>query len=436
MDKGGVILDPELAIINKAISGGMNELRLTGINHLYFRRYPHIWRWIESFFDKRKKTPEIATVTEQFPDLLILPTPEPVEYYVGRLLDSIKRAEYVEYVDKLNSALKVRDMDAARSLTVGLYSSVAFNSAETGDLVGSETLGKTMSLIKGAEKSFQSAITTGLTAANEEIGGWYPGEFCAYIGPPYSGKSWVMINNAVSCVKAGQRVVLASGEMPPEQVWMRFLSLYFNLPAKRVRQGRLTDTEKRDLRRLLKETTMPGEIYVPRLFDVSGTDLLKRKIYQYGPDVVFVDSWYSLVDTRSRYARWEELANLASDFKKMALDMRIPIVITHQMGRQGAERQRGAKLSDIAGSFDIIGWLDVCAVVVLNDELRKTREMGLIFRKVRDLDPFSFTVRFNVNSGEPMETQKETWVLEEVGKSSPVGMSEEDLDQLARSSYL
>lgn len=429
-------MDPEIAIINKAISGGMNELRLTGINHLYFKRFEHIWRWVESFFEKHKKTPDISTATEQFPDLIILPTPEPVEHYITRLTDSIKRAEYVEYVDKLNAALKIRDMEAARSLTTGLYTSVAFSSTETGDLVGSEHISKTMSLVKGAEKAFQSAITTGLGVADESIGGWYPGEFIALIGPPYSGKSWLMINNAVQCVKSGGKVILASGEMPPNQVWMRFIALYFGLPAARVRQGRLTDTEKRDLRKVVKETVMPGEIYIPKLFDTNGTDLLRRKIYQYNPDIVFVDSWYSLVNSRKGTARWEELANLASDFKQMALDMNIPIVISHQMGRAGAERTKGARLTDIAGSFDIISWLDIAMVVVLNDELRKTRELGLIARKVRDGDPFSFTVRFCVNDGEPITTQKESWVLEEISKSSPVGLSDDDLDQLSRSSYL
>jgi len=426
-------MDPEIGVINKAITGNLHEIRLLGINDLYFQRWLTVWQFVEGFFEKNKKVPEAATVLEHFPKFFVVETPEPASYYVERLVASLQIKSYVTYVDNLNTALKNRDMEKARQLTTQLYSDVAYHSSETGDLVGSAEIKRSGKIIENVKAEFATAITTGFSSADEEIGGWRQGEFIGIVAPPYTGKSWTIFHNAKEIVAGGGKVVIGSCEMPKEEIWLRFMALYFNLPAKRLLQGRLTEVEERKVRKLIKQD-LPGEIYIIGGHDISGVDLLRRKIYQYAPDIVFWDSWYGLIPGGGRHSRWEELTGLASDFKRLALDMQVPIVVTHQMGREGATKQKG-KLTDIAGSFDIVGCLDVAFCLVLNEDLRRTRELGIICRKHRKFDPFSFAVKFNVNEGEDMSVSRETWILEEAAKSSPVGLTDEDLERMSQSGF-
>lgn len=425
--------DPEIHLVSKALAGCFGEIVLLGVTEDHFSRYKYVWKWLSDFESKYKKTPDVATFKEAFPEVGLLVSNEPVEHYIDMLQWSLERKEYVNYVDKLNVILKKRDRLGARELTTDLYRKVAYDVSEDKDIVGSLNIHDSYKFIRGIESNFTTLVPTGFSVADSEIGGWGNGEFIAYLAPPYSGKSWLLLNSAVSAVKSGRKVMVLSGEMPDDKVWLRFLCLYFGLPAKRAQQGRLTDVEKRKLRKGAKEN-LPGDIVIINGYNLTGTDLLRRKVLQYSPDLLLVDSWYSLINDNRGRARWEELSSLASEFKKMAMDLNIPVIVTHQMGRAGAERAKGARLSDVSGSFDLIGWLDVAIVAVLNDDLRKSKELGLIFRKARYFDPFSFTVKFNVNDGEEMVSSRDTWMLEDSGRPKS-GISDEELDYLTKSAY-
>lgn len=430
-------MDPEAAAINKAISGGYGELMVLGVNENQFYRWRSVWKWLNEFHNKYGKTPESITLSETFPDFPLVDTPERVSHYVDQLVFYNNKKAYVAYVDKLNVALKNKDQELAATLTESLFSQVVYHTSERRDLVGSEQISDAHNFVRKEEQNFSNALTSGFSVIDEEIGGWRPGELIAFIAPTYSGKTYLLLQSAKEAVKTGHKILVLSCEMMPEIVWLRFLCLWFGLPVKRAMQGRLTDNEKKKLKRVIKEGNFPGDIVILRGHDLKGTQLVRRKILQYSPDAVYIDSWYGLAEgIHSNRQTWEQLSSLAADFKRLAIDMGIPIVLTHQMGRAGAERTKGARLTDVAGSFDLIGWLDVAAVPVLNDDLRRTRELGIIVRKARNFDPFSFTVKFNVNDGEPIETQREMWVVEDAQKGSTVGLSDEDLDMITKSSMM
>jgi len=430
-------MDPEVALINKLISGGYGEITVLGVDAAMFRKWRSVWKWTNEFVSKYGKTPEIITLKENFPEFPILDTPETVQHYLDELTFNNNKRTYIDYVDKLNIALKSRDNSAAAVLTESLFSQVVYSSAERRDIIGSAHIPKVLDFLKEEENAFSNALTTGFSVMDEEMGGWRPGELIAFIAPTYSGKTYLLLQSAMAAVRSGGRVLVLSCEMMPEIVWMRFLCLWFNLPMKRAMQGRLTENEKKRLKSAVKSEKFPGDIVILRGHDIKGTQLVRRKILQYSPDAVYIDSWYGLVEgVHSSRQTWEQLASLAGDFKRLAIDTGVPIILTHQMGRAGAERAKGAKLTDVAGSFDLIGWLDVAAVPVLNEELRRTRELGVIVRKARNYDPFSFTLKFNVNEGEPIETSKEMWIVEDAQKGSPVGLSDEDLESITRSSMM
>jgi hypothetical protein len=118
------------------------------------------------------------------------------------------------------------------------------------------------------------------------------------------------------------------------------------------------------------------------------------------------------------------------------LETGVPVVITHQMGRAGGERRKGARLSDIAGSYNIVGWLDVALVLMMNDTLKRTSELGVLVRKIRDFDPMSFTVKLNVNEGEPMKVVRSRWIIEDAVEGRGERLSDDELDSLQDNSLI
>jgi hypothetical protein len=428
--------DPELLVLSKILSTeNLGAAKLLGLSSEMFLRWKGIFNWIESFEKKYKKCPSVITVQENFPEFIFLNTVETIEFYISELHNAISKKKYIDFVGELNVSLKAKDFGKAADLTSSLYRDVVYRPGESSDLRLSSVFSESLNTVNNFEVEFTKAIPTGYRVSDEEIGGWYPGDFNAFFGMPYTGKTWNLLWNAVCVAKAGGHALVGSGEMAPDKVHLRLLSLWFGVPAKRARQGKLTKKEKDTIKRLSQETPA-GEITIIECHTMRGIDLLRRKAFQYMPDAIFVDSWYSLLEKRRGMQRWEAITELASDFKRLALELNIPITVTHQLNRSAASSKRGGNLSDIAGAFDLAGWLDNAVFFVLNDELRKTREQGIIFRKARDFDPFSFTVDFNVNEGWPIKVKMESWVLEEMSNKIMGGISDDDLNDLVQSNYI
>jgi hypothetical protein len=286
--------DPEVNLLNKSIEVGMQSALRVGVKRTLFIRWQNVWDFCEKFFLEHNTTPTMDTVQEKFEVFPSVSVPEPLEHYFHEVEWSYERSRYIRYVDELNQAIK-DDPEQCKRLTTNLYVDIVCRPSFMDD-ISSGDLKDSYKLITSLEQDFALGIPTGFDVLDDEIGGIMAGEFWGIIGPPYTAKTWTLINLGLQAVRKGKNVLLISCEMIPQRVWIRFLSLLFELPAKRVRQGRLTIQEKKTLKGAVKTVEeLPGKITIIKPSS-RGIASIREKIYQYNPDIVLIDAWYDLVD--------------------------------------------------------------------------------------------------------------------------------------------
>jgi len=431
-------MNPEVCFITKVIeTEGMSQAMRLGAKLEHFLGYSNVWNWVLDFYEDNGYTPKLPTITDVFNDFVPEQCPEQLDFYFSEMLWRRDKARYIEYVKELTTSLKEEDRIKPVDLTSNLYKQVICSRGGSKDIDSEEEIKNAEDTIAYLKDYFKSCYPTGFERADIEFGGWGKGEFVGLMGPPYVGKTWVLLNSIDAAIRAGYKTLLVSCEMSPSRVWYRYLAYHLRIPAKRMLQGRLTDQEINDVKSKLDTIRNDGKLIIVPPSSVSGgaMDAIRRKVYEYSPDVVYIDSW-KMLDPKTLYSsRWERLTELAEETKYFALEMDIPVVVTHHVGREGSKRKQGARFEDVSGSFDILGYLDICAFVASNDELRQKKQVGLLFRKVRDFEPFSFTMTFEINEGKPMKMAEKVWVLETAQREKGDFLSDSEVDNIVEEGF-
>lgn len=419
----------ENQVITKVLGVGLEPATNLGLRSSSFLQFQNVWDWIVEFASSTGELPKADTVTNKFPAFSLEPAPEALKYYVDELYwDNFKQASR-DFVGDLSDAIKADDRRLAFELVSRYGRDALVRPDDIQDMVASDLLDKSTEFVESIYRDFIGGVPLGIERVDAEIGGAHPGEFCAFIAPTSSGKTWLILNAALAAARAGHQSLIFSCEMIPSRVWARLVALIYRLPAKRLRQGLLTAAEKS---RLEDPVDLPGDIRVvhvaSRTKHQTGIDLIRRKIYETSPSAVFIDAWYLLSSTSTYGTQdWQRLKALGEELRFLALETMVPIIVSHQATREGAKRRKGAQLTDVAGSWDLAGLLDIALFSVLTSELRAEKKLGIVARKAREFDPFSCTVHFDVNSGVPITVADNTWVTEKEIKDISTD-DDDDLD--------
>jgi len=183
-------------------------------------------------------------------------------------------------------------------------------------------------------------------------GGYGKGDLVLIFGNPKGGKSWVVAAMAAEAARLGYKVVLYALELGAEYVGKRLDSILTETPVDQIQKHK--DKVEQAMENL------PGQIIVKRYSPKraslatieSHLNQLKDQ-YDFVPDVIFID-YLDLLKTRTaRKERKEEIDDVYTDAKGLAVELNIPIVSPSQANRSGAEKEI-LESTHIAGSFDKI----------------------------------------------------------------------------------
>jgi len=185
-------------------------------------------------------------------------------------------------------------------------------------------------------------------------GGYGNGDLVLIFGNPKGGKSWVIAAMAVEAAKRGEKVVVYALELGAEYVGKRLDAILTGIPVDQVSklENRIkVEQAMRDL---------PGEIivkrYSPKRASLSTIESHLNQLkdqYDFKPSVVFIDYLDLLKNKTSRKDRKDDIDDVYTEAKGLAVDLGIPIVSPSQANRSGAEKEI-LESSHIAGSFDKI----------------------------------------------------------------------------------
>jgi replicative DNA helicase len=263
----------------------------------------------------------------------------------------------VNDIGRLKEAAAKRRLDAhkaywAKNPNVGVddidrdLQAIKASAAMPAGIKISDALYEIMSLSDAESKRSHLHLLTPFPALNDKIGGLLPGNLITVAGRPGAGKSAMAMQLALRAAETG-RVLYVSLEMRPEELGARLIAGETGIPTQKQIMGRLTEAEWKTVNDASDRYT---KINLHVSNDGRTAKAVRRLIIAESPVLAVIDS-VNLMRSEGENERIK-LTNITREMKQIALETKIPVMITAQLNR-GAEEKLVPGLSELKESGSI-----------------------------------------------------------------------------------
>lgn len=208
------------------------------------------------------------------------------------------------------------------------------------------------------EKTKGKGILTGFPTIDRLYGGFFPGQMIVIGARPSVGKSAFAGQMAMNMAAGGNTVGFISLEMSNNEIAARLAAIDTNIGFTEIFRGLYQDENQKEAfyQRVSKSTsTLP--IFVSDKTDLN-TPEIKAKAYKLkhkqGLKCLVID-YLQLVDgdTQANRNRENQVAKISRDFKIIAKELEVPLIVLCQLNREVEKRKgkdRHPQLSDFRES--------------------------------------------------------------------------------------
>lgn len=293
-----------------------------------------------------------AYVTELF---TYLPTAANAGYYLEICQEKIVLREIIRVcTEHAASAYDYQD-DVAGLLESLEKKVLAIRRSDEATIRESNTKDATMRAIGVIEQMYEqrgsfNGMPTGFAKLDQMLGGLHPQELTIIAGRPSMGKTAISINIAEHiALFEGRAVVFFSCEMSEGQLFQRLLCSRARVNIVAMRHGYLADRDFPALTAAASKIAESQLIVCEAIGATYGSICAKaRRLHQrYNLAAVFID-YAQLVRSTSKQAqgsREREIAEVSAGFKNLAHELKLPVVLLAQLGRDVEKRNhRGGRV--------------------------------------------------------------------------------------------
>ncbi len=320
---------------SKTISSVLNDKQIhvllqANVDSL-LKTHNDIWGFIRSYYEQNQTVPPVNIVKHQFPDFDYVSDTGSTKHHLDQL-----RSEF------LNDGVRIMLRSAATELQEG-NASDALNAliTETATLKRITSTIRDIDVsnvddavayfeqIKELQESGTHGIYTGLAGFDNYLpAGITPGQFGVLLAYPAIGKSWMALYLAVQAWKSGKTPLIVSLEMTEAEVRNRVFAIIGNglWSHRKLSKG---DVEIEMFKKWM-DKTFDGK---PSIHIISNEgvgevspSVLRGKIDQYKPDIVFVDYLNLMTSNQRTDNEVVKMKNLSRELKLLAIGEEIPIV--------------------------------------------------------------------------------------------------------------
>lgn len=228
-----------------------------------------------------------------------------------------------------------------------------------------------------------TGIPWGFRGLDRMTGGLRPGQFVLIGARPSMGKTSVGLRIAINAGHAGKRVLFISAEMAAEEIVKRALSVEARVPLSVVTSARIDDDREPDgfrplrhdspeMQRLAEASKVIGAL--PIIWDdgaktAAAVRAVARRMLREpgGLDLIVVDylgMMRASAEAKRSGNRVMEVRELSQDFKEIAMQLRVPVVMLSQLSRASEGREdKLPQLSDLRDSGDLEQDADVVVFI-------------------------------------------------------------------------
>lgn len=324
---------------------------VTTLTEEMFQEYEAEFRYIRDHVEKYGNVPDKATFAAKFQDFEFFDVRETDRYLVDELMEDTLYRRTVPILLECEKKLRNDSVDAAKYLL-----SKVPELQPKGSLIGTDFRDRK---IKEYANRDDRVWMSGLSELDEITGGWQSGEdLITVVGRLGQGKTWTMLKFLAEAYKQGANVGIYSGEMSAKKVMWRIDSLLTGISNRSIRSGKFKDDEEAAYKNYLAEAKQKENgiyVCVPKDFGhrASVSDL-REFVKSRNIEILGIDHYGLMRDERGSRNKTERLESIVQDLWDMSVDLGIPIIALAQANRDGAQKEDGPEVENIAGS-DAIG---------------------------------------------------------------------------------
>lgn len=251
-------------------------------------------------------------------------------------------------------------------------------SKEVADLVKQEI----EDLKEASQKDSVTGVNTGYVKLNELLHGFHGGELIVLAARPGIGKTAFALNiayNAVSSSKPSP-VAFFSCEMPANQLMKRIVSAESGVHLDSLQTGfGLSPANKIQLRSSC-EVIGQRKFYIDDSSGITISDIIAKtkKLKGAEPDLgLIVIDYLGLVSSglKKSESRQQDIQFISQTLKKLALELKIPILLLAQLNRNVDQRDsKEPILSDLRESGSIEQDADIVMFIHLDEKSKKNKK--------------------------------------------------------------
>jgi replicative DNA helicase len=271
------------------------------------------------------------------------------------------------------------------------------------------------SIERAATDGARDAVPTGLRSIDRKTGGFFRGQLIIIAGRPSMGKTAIAMTILKGAAQRGYTTAIVSCESPTNSLVLRMLSSASGIENRDLRRGALTDRDYPMITYAAGQIShLPIYLYDrERNWEAIKAMLRALKIKQPELSLVAID-YIQLLQLRTREDRWQQMGQISSEAKELALELDLPFVLLSQISRDVEKRQdKRPNMSDLRESGNLEQDADVIGLLYRphyykSDELPDEAEINIA--KNRDGATGIMELRFNEQTAsfsDPPETAQE-----------------------------
>ncbi len=218
-----------------------------------------------------------------------------------------------------------------------------------------------------------TGIPTGYYDLDNKTTGFHENELIILAGRPGMGKTALAINFATNmAISNNKSIAMFSLEMGAEQLVNRMFASVGGIDGKKLRTGRL---EHKDWKRLNEAMSQLADtkFFLDDTPGITVSEIRSKcrrlKNSDKGLDLVLVD-YLQLISSSSKYTgqRVQEVSEVSRDLKKLAMELKIPVIALAQLSRSVESRENKRPImSDLKESGSIEQDADI-VMFLYNDD--------------------------------------------------------------------
>ena len=221
------------------------------------------------------------------------------------------------------------------------------------------------------EKRDVVGLATGYPQLDKLTSGFQPDQLIIIAARPSVGKTAFALNIAQNvATKSKVPVVIFSLEMGAMDLVFRMICAEGNIHASNLRTGQLTDSEWGSLT-VATDVLKDAPIYVDDTAGIKVSEIRAkcRRLKQENPALgLIVIDYLQLIDGTGRENRQQEVSEISRQLKKLAKELKVPVIALSQLSRGLEQRQNKRPiLSDIRESGSIEQDADIVAFLYRED---------------------------------------------------------------------